>query len=485
MVLSVQGHTATFVLILLEDFMDDYQSSLNSRYSSQAMKHLFSDTHKYTQWRMMWVALAKAQQQVGYPIHDEQIAQMESYVNDINFDDALEFENQTQHDVMAHILAYGKQCPKAQGIIHLGATSAFVSDNSEMLTQIKAVKILRRYTINIINLLSEKAKEYADLMILGYTHYQPAQPTTLGKRLAMYIQDFMDDLEEINHWLDHAAILGCKGTTGTQASFMTLFNNDEEKVLECEKIIGELIGCTRILPISGQTYSRKRDSITLNLCSYLAQSASKLATDIRLMQHDQILSEPFRSQQVGSSAMAYKRNPILSERVCGLARYVQVNALNGPLTASNQWLERTLDDSANRRLVLAETFLATDAILILIEKIVRGLQVNKSMIQKQLNQQLPFLITETLLMECVNRKGNRQYWHEVIRDESMKVTKNLLDGQSDNDLILRLCQYEKFPLTLQECEQLMQNQDLSGRAKNQTLHYLSTVEKRLKEQQYD
>ena len=462
--------------------MNQYQSALSTRYGSMAMRDIFSDHNKYKQWRRCWIALAKAQQQLGLDISDEQIKQLEAHVDHIDLERAAHYEEKFQHDVMAQLYAYGEQAPLAKGILHLGATSAFVSDNGELLSQLEAMRIIQTTLTQIITQFSKQANTYADMPTVGFTHYQHAQPTTFGKRLALYLQDFVTDMDQLVHWLETCKLRGAKGTTGSQASFLMLFNQDHKKVQELDQLVANHLNMDATFLITGQTYPRKRDSFTLNILSGLAQSAHKFAVDVRLMQHDSIISEPFGAHQIGSSAMAYKRNPILSEKICGLARKVMIDALNGPMTASNQWLERSLDDSSNRRLVLAEAFITVDEILMSVLKIIEGMVVYPNKIQEQLNQYLPFLATEPLLMAIANKVGDRQLWHEHIRQQSMQV---IQAQQHPQQLINQLKAIEGFPLSDQELNQIMQPSQFVGLAKQQTQTYIESIKHYIKESYYD
>lgn len=465
--------------------METYQSPFTTRYGSLKMKSLFSVENKYRQWRRCWVALANAQKDVGYPITQAQIDQLQANMDNLNLEVALAYEEKTHHDVMAQLLAYGDQCPLAKPIIHLGATSAYVSDNGEMLTFLEAGNILYQQLKTIILNLAEFSLKHADTAIMGYTHYQPAQPTTLGKRMATFIQEWMMDIEQLKTLLDTTPILGVKGTTGTQASFYQLFDYDAKKVEQLEQAVAAYLGVSKTIALSGQTYTRKIDSLWLQTLSNIAQTAHKFAIEIRLAQHDQLLAEPFGKDQVGSSAMAYKQNPILSEKINGLSRYVMIQALNGPMTAANQWFERTLDDSSNRRIVLPESFLAVDEILSSVSKIVDGLVVNHAMIDKQLATQLPFYATEPILMACVSKGFDRQVWHEKLRQVSLIVKAELASGASENRLIDYLVAIDDFPLTKQECLDLMDIHRFIGLAKEQTETYIASIQAQLKENAHD
>ncbi len=462
--------------------MNQYQSALSTRYGSQAMRELFSDHNKYKQWRRCWLALAKAQQQLGLDISDAQINQLETHLDDIDLATAAHYEEKFQHDVMAQLYTYADQAPLAKGILHLGATSAFVSDNGELLSQFEAMNILSNKLTDIITQLAKQANSYASMATVGFTHYQHAQPTTLGKRLALYLQDFVSDMDHMMLWIDSLKLRGAKGTTGSQASFLALFDQDHKKVEQLDQLIAQHLNMKETYVITGQTYPRKQDSITLNILSGLAQSAHKFAVDFRLMQHDGIVSEPFGTHQIGSSAMAYKRNPILSEKICGLSRKVMIDALNGPMTAANQWLERSLDDSSNRRLVLAEAFIIVDEILISTLKVIEGMIVYPNKISDQLNQYLPFLATEPLLMAIVNKGGDRQVWHEHIRQQSMQVIQS---QQDPVQLIKHLKEIAGFPLSDDEVNHIMQPSQFVGLAQQQTQTYIESIKHYVKESYYD
>ncbi len=398
-----------------------YESPLSNRYASNEMNYIFSPEKKFTTWRKLWIALAESEKELGLPIRDEQIEQMKQFQEDINYETAIQREKEVRHDVMSHVYAYGIQCPKAKGIIHLGATSCYVGDNTDLIIMHEALRLIRRKIINIIKQLSDFSLTYKSLPTLAFTHFQPAQPTTLGKRAALWMQDLMMDLEEIDFLLAHKKLLGCKGTTGTQASFMKLFDQDNEKVKQLDALIAKKMGYAACYPVSSQTYSRKIDTSILNTLSAIAQSAHKFSNDIRLMQHLKEVEEPFEKHQIGSSAMAYKRNPMRSERMASLANYVISDALNPAITASTQWLERTLDDSANKRIAIPEAFLAVDGILNLYLNVSKNLVVYPNVIHKHLMEELPFMATETILMDAVKAGGDRQELHERIRIHSMQA----------------------------------------------------------------
>ena len=401
---------------------DRYESPLSSRYASDEMLRLFSAETRIRTWRRLWVALARAEHKLGLPVTAEQVAELEANIENIDFAAAEAREKEVRHDVMAHVYAYGLAAPSAAGIIHLGATSCYVTDNADIILYRDALRNLRGKLLAVVKSLSEFATEYRSLPTLGYTHYQPAQLVTVGKRASLWMQDFMTDLEELDWVLSTMKLLGCRGTTGTEASFVELFDGDGEKIDEVNRMIAEEFGFDAIYPVSGQTYPRKLDSRILNVLSSVAQSAYRMANDIRLLQHDRQIEEPFESSQIGSSAMAYKRNPMRSERICSLARYLMADAMNAPMTASVQWLERTLDDSANRRISMPEGFLCADAILRLAKNVTSGIRVNEKIIETTTKEYLPFIATENLLMEGVKRGGDRQELHEIIRKASMEAT---------------------------------------------------------------
>lgn len=462
--------------------MRHYQSPLSTRYASTQMREIWSDFNKYTQWRKVWFALAKAQHSLNLPITQEQLDQLEANIHTIDLESAAAFEAKFHHDVMAQLHAYAEVAPLAKGILHMGATSAFVSDNAEILQQQQAMQVIQSKLIQTIQTLSEQVVQYADVAVVGFTHYQVAQPTTLGKRWAMNLQDFMMDLTQLDAWFDSLSLRGVKGTTGTQASFLELLDHDESRVNELEKLVATQLSIEKVYPITGQTYPRKRDSFTLFVLSNIAQSAHKFAVDFRLMMHDKLVSEPFGSQQVGSSAMAYKRNPILTEKITGLSRKVIVDALQGPLTAANQWLERSLDDSSNRRLVLAESFLVVDEVLESSLKVIKSMNVHTEAINKQLQQNLPFLATEPLLMAITAHGEDRQVWHEHIRELSMQVINNHEDPAL---IITRLQQLDGFPLNQHEVDTLLDPTQFVGLAPQQAKAYARDVCSTLKEKQND
>ena len=431
-----------------------YESPLSSRYASEYMLKLFSSDVRYQTWRKLWVALARAEMNLGLPITDEQVAQMEEHTEDIDFDLVAKREKEVRHDVMAHIYAFGKAAPLAEGIIHLGATSCYVTDNADLVIYRDALLYIKNELLKVIANLADFADKYKALPTLGYTHYQPAQLVTVGKRATLWMQDFISDLDEIEFAIDNIKFLGCRGTTGTEASFVDLFDGDASKIDEMNKQIAAEFGFSECFDVCGQTYPRKVDSRILNALSSIAQSCWRMANDIRLLQHDRQLEEPFEKNQVGSSAMAYKRNPMRSERICSLARYLIADALNAPMTASTQWLERTLDDSANRRISMPEGFLCADAILRLAQNVTDGLLVNEKIVEKTVKEYLPFIATENLMMEAVKKGGDRQKLHEIIRKCSMEATAKMKNGE-ECDLLSRLAQEKEFGLTETEMNELL------------------------------
>lgn len=449
-----------------------YENPLIERYASKEMLTNFSPQKKFETWRKLWIALAEAEKELGLPITREQIDEMKSHVSDINFDDAEEFEKNTRHDVMAHVLAFGKQCPKAKPIIHLGATSAFVGDNTDIILMKDGLGIIKRKLINVINNLKDFALKYKDLPTLGFTHFQPAQLTTVGKRACLWIQDLATDLGDLEYQEQNLMLRGVKGTTGTQASFMKLFDNDEEKVKKLDSLVAAKMGFEKTFPITGQTYPRKLDSRVLQVLQSIAESAHKFAVDIRLLSSLKEIEEPFEEKQIGSSAMAYKRNPMRCERITALSRYVIVNGLNPYITASNQWFERTLDDSANRRIVIPECFLAVDSILNIYMNVSRGLVVNSKVIEKHIFEELPFMATENILMEAVKRGGDRQELHEVIRMYSLEASRDVKQG-GDNKLIEKIIKDGRFRLNEMEIRQMLKPENFIGRSSNQVVDYIS------------
>ena len=450
-----------------------YESPLSNRYASNEMNYIFSPEKKFTTWRKLWIALAESEKELGLPIRDEQIEQMKQFQEDINYETAIQREKEVRHDVMSHVYAYGIQCPKAKGIIHLGATSCYVGDNTDLIIMHEALRLIRRKIINIIKQLSDFSRTYKSLPTLAFTHFQPAQPTTLGKRAALWMQDLMMDLEEIDFLLAHKKLLGCKGTTGTQASFMKLFDQDNEKVKQLDALIAKKMGYAACYPVSSQSYSRKIDTSILNTLSAIAQSAHKFSNDIRLMQHLKEVEEPFEKHQIGSSAMAYKRNPMRSERMASLANYVISDALNPAITASTQWLERTLDDSANKRIAIPEAFLAVDGILNLYLNVSKNLVVYPNVIHKHLMEELPFMATETILMDAVKAGGDRQELHERIRIHSMQAASLVKEEGKRNDLLERIAADPAFPQSLEDLYTIMEPSVFIGRSIQQVTRNIS------------
>ena len=451
---------------------DVYESPLSSRYASPYMLHLFSADMRFQTWRRLWTALARAEHELGLPITAEQVAELEAHITDIDYAVAEQREREVRHDVMAHVYAYGKAAPSAAGIIHLGATSCYVTDNADLILYRDGLRYLRSELLGVLANLAAFAREYAAVPTLGYTHYQPAQPVTVGKRAALWMQDFLSDLEELDHILATLKFLGCRGTTGTEASFMDLFDGDGAKIDEMNRRIAAEFGFDRCFSVCGQTYPRKTDSRILNVLSSLAQSAYRMANDIRLLQHDRQVEEPFEKNQIGSSAMAYKRNPMRCERICSLSRYLMANAANAPMTASVQWLERTLDDSANRRIALPEGFLCADAVLRLCQNVTNGLHVNEKIVDRTIREYLPFLATENIMMEAVKRGGDRQELHERIRQHSMAATARMKEGERC-DLLDRLAADPAFGMTRAELDAVMDPALYTGRCAQQVERFLS------------
>ena len=462
---------------------DSYQNPLCTRYAGKDMQRIFSDQQKFSTWRKLWLALAESEQALGLPITDAQLDEMRLHLDDIDYDLAARKEKELRHDVMAHVHTFAAACPKAAPIIHLGATSCYVGDNTDVLNQRDALLLIRRKLLSVMRTLADFAGKYRDLPTLAFTHFQAAQPTTVGKRACLWLQDLEMDLKQLDFTLSQLRLLGCKGTTGTAASFLRLFDGDEEKVLGLERIIAEKMGFTACQQISGQTYSRKQDFAVLQVLSGIAQSACKFAGDIRLLSHLKELEEPFESGQIGSSAMAYKRNPMRSERIAALARYVMCDLQNAAFTASSQWLERTLDDSANRRIAIPEAFLACDGILNLYENIVSGLRLFPAVMQKHLREELPFLATENILMVCVKEKnGDRQLLHERLRVHAVAAAEQVKVYGRDNDLLQRIAEDPAFGLTAEELEELAEPAAFTGMAGSQCARYLNDVIKPILEQ---
>ncbi len=452
---------------------DNYTSPLSSRYASKEMQFIFSPDNKFRTWRKLWIVLAETEQELGLPITDEQLAELKAHVEDIDYAAAAAYEKKLRHDVMAHVHTYGDCCPTARGIIHLGATSCYVGDNTDVIIMRDALRLLKIKLLNVISRLADFAEKYRDLPTLGFTHFQPAQPTTVGKRACLWIQDLLLDLAELEHRLAHMPLLGSKGTTGTQASFLELFEGDHAKVKEADRRIAAKLGFAECFAVSGQTYSRKLDSMVLNVLSGIAQSAHKFSNDLRLLQHLKEMEEPFEKNQIGSSAMAYKRNPMRSERMAALARYLMIDALNPAVTAAGQWFERTLDDSANKRLSVPEAFLAADAILELYLNISDGLVVYPKVIEKRLLAELPFMATENILMDAVKAGGDRQELHEKIRQYSMQAAQRVKADGLDNNLLELIAADPAFGTDLASLQQLLRPENYVGRAPQQTEEFLA------------
>ncbi len=453
---------------------DKYESPLSSRYASDYMLKLFSMDMRIQTWRKLWISLAKAEMELGLPITPEQVAQLEAHVSDIDYDCAAAREKEVRHDVMAHVYTYGKVAPDAAGIIHLGATSCYVTDNADIVLYRDGLKYLRGELLKVLANLSEFADTYKAMPTLGYTHYQPAQLVTVGKRATLWMQDLVADLEELDFVIDNMRFLGCRGTTGTEASFLDLFDGDTAKIDAMNAKISGDFGFTKCFAVCGQTYPRKLDSRILNVLSSIAQSCYRMANDIRLLQHDRQVEEPFEKNQIGSSAMPYKRNPMRCERICSLSRYLMADALNAPMTASTQWLERTLDDSANRRISLPEGFLCADAVLRLAQNVTDGLHVNEKIVERTVREYLPFMTSENLMMEAVKRGGDRQELHEIIRSCSMEATARMKNGESCNLLEL-LSARKEFGMTPEEIEALLDPRLYVGRCPEQVTRFLAEV----------
>ena len=453
---------------------DIYESPFSARYASREMKSLFSADTRYQTWRRLWLALAKAEKELGLPITDEQIGELSGHIADIDYDLVRQREKEVRHDVMAHVYAYGKAAPGAAGIIHLGATSCFVTDNADLIIYRDALRLIRAELSAVIANLCDFAEKYKSTPTLGYTHYQPAQLVTVGKRATLWVQDLVSDLNELDFALSNIRFLGCRGTTGTEASFMELFNGDEGKIDEMNRMIAAEFGFDGCFDVCGQTYPRKTDSRILNALSSIGQSAYKFANDLRLLQHDRQIEEPFETDQIGSSAMPYKRNPMRCERICSLARYLTADAANAAMTASVQWLERTLDDSANRRISLPEGFLCADAVLRLMINVTGGIVVNEKVIRKAVEEYLPFIATENIMMEAVKRGGDRQKIHEIIRRCSMAATAQMKNG-GECDLVVRLGKEKELGLDKVDLSALLQPERYVGRCENQVAGYISKV----------
>ena len=454
---------------------DGYTSPLSQRYASKEMQYLFSQNKKFRTWRKLWIALAETEKELGLNITQEQIDELKAHQDNINYADAEQREKEVRHDVMSHVYAYGLQCPKAKGIIHLGATSCYVGDNTDIIIMRDALDLLHRKLVNVIAKLAQFAEEYKDLPTLAFTHFQPAQPTTVGKRATLWMNEFMIDLEDLEYVRSTLKLLGSKGTTGTQASFLELFDGDNETVDRIDPMIAQKMGFDSCYPVSGQTYSRKVDTRVMNVVAGIAASAHKMSNDIRLLQHLKEVEEPFEKSQIGSSAMAYKRNPMRSERIASLSRYVMVNSLNPAITSSVQWFERTLDDSANRRLSIAEGFLAIDGILDLCLNVTDGLKVYPKVIEKRLRSELPFMATENIMMDAVKAGGDRQELHEKIRTLSMEAGRTVKEEGKDNNLLELIAGDETFPMDLEDLERSMEPSRYTGRASYQVTKYLDEV----------
>ena len=454
---------------------DRYVSPLSERYASREMQYIFSPDKKFRTWRRLWIALAETEKELGLNITDEQIEEMKSHADDINFEVAKEREKVVRHDVMSHVYAYGVQCPKAKGIIHLGATSCYVGDNTDIILMSEALEIVRKKLINVIAELAKFADEHKNLPTLAFTHFQPAQPTTVGKRATLWMQEFMMDLEDLEYVKGSLKLLGSKGTTGTQASFLELFDGDQETIDKIDPMIAKKMGFETCYPVSGQTYSRKVDTRVVNVLAGIAASAHKMSNDIRLLQHLKEIEEPFEKTQIGSSAMAYKRNPMRSERIASLSRYVMVDAMNPAITSATQWFERTLDDSANKRLSVPEGFLAIDGILDLCLNVVDGLVVYPKVIEKRLMSELPFMATENIMMDAVKAGGDRQELHERIRELSMEAGRNVKEKGLDNNLLELIAADPAFNLSLEELQKTMDPAKYVGRAPVQVEAYLNNV----------
>ena len=463
---------------------DRYESPFASRYASEYMLQLFSADSRYQTWRKLWCALARAEMELGLPVTEEQVREMEAHIEDIDYDYVKQKEKEVRHDVMAHVHAYGKAAPSAAGIIHLGATSCYVTDNADLILYRKGLEHLRKELLGVISALADFAWRYKDMPTLGYTHYQPAQLVTVGKRAVLWMQDFMTDLEELDFAVEQIRFLGCRGTTGTEASFMELFEGDTEKIDEMNRRIAGTFGFSQCFSVCGQTYPRKTDSRILNVLSSIGQSCYRMANDIRLLQHDRQIEEPFEKNQIGSSAMAYKRNPMRCERICSLSRYLMTDALNAPLTAASQWMERTLDDSANRRISMPEGFLCADSVLRLTRNVAEGLQVNEKIIEKAVKEYLPFIATENLMMEAVKRGGDRQQIHEIIRRCSMKAASEMKAGK-ECSLLELLAEEKDFSLTEKDMKELLRPDRYTGRCGEQVTAFINQIRPLLTEKRTD
>ena len=454
---------------------DRYQSPLSERYASKEMQYIFSPDMKFKTWRKLWIALAETEAELGLPITEEQIAELKAAKDDINYDVAKAREKEVRHDVMSHVYAYGQQCPTAKGIIHLGATSCYVGDNTDVIIMREALYLVRKKLLNVISELAKFADTYKELPTLAFTHFQPAQPTTVGKRASLWLNDLVMDLSDVDYMISQLKLLGSKGTTGTQASFLELFDGDHEKCKEADRRIAQKMGFDACYPVSGQTYSRKLDTRVLNVVASIAQSAHKFSNDIRLLQHLKEIEEPFEKSQIGSSAMAYKRNPMRSERIASLSRYVMIDVLNPAITAATQWFERTLDDSANKRLSVPEAFLAIDGVLDLYMNVVDGLVVYPKVIEQRLMSELPFMATENIMMDAVKRGGDRQELHERIRTHSMEAGRMVKVEGKPNDLLERIAADPAFGTTKEELQSIMNPRNFVGRAPEQVTEFLNEV----------
>ena len=464
---------------------DRYQSPLSERYASKEMQYIFSPDKKFRTWRRLWIALAETEKELGLNITQEQIDELKAHADDINYDVAKAREKEVRHDVMSHVYAYGVQCPKAKGIIHVGATSCYVGDNTDIIIMTEALKLVKKKLVNVIAELADFADKYKNQPTLAFTHFQPAQPTTVGKRATLWMQEFMLDLEDLDYVISTMKLLGSKGTTGTQASFLELFDGDNEKIDQIDPMIAEKMGFKECYPVSGQTYSRKVDTRVLNVLAGIAASAHKFSNDIRLLQHLKEVEEPFEKSQIGSSAMAYKRNPMRSERIASLSRYVMIDAMNPAITSATQWFERTLDDSANKRLSVPEGFLAIDGILDLCLNVVDGLVVYPKVIEKRLMSELPFMATENIMMDAVKAGGDRQELHERIRELSMEAGKNVKVEGKDNNLLELIAADPAFNLTLEELQKTMDPSKYVGRAPLQVDNFLNKVIRPMLEENKD
>jgi len=454
---------------------DRYSSPLSERYASKEMQYIFSQDKKFKTWRKLWIALAETEHELGLNITQEQIDELKEHADDINYEVARAREKEVRHDVMSHVYAYGQQCPKAKGIIHLGATSCYVGDNTDIIIMTEALRLVKKKLINVIDELAKFAMEYKDMPTLAFTHFQPAQPTTVGKRATLWIMDLLLDLEDLDHVINNMKLLGSKGTTGTQASFLELFEGDHETIKKIDGMIAEKMGFKACQPVSGQTYSRKVDSRVLSVLSGIAQSAHKFSNDIRLLQHLKEIEEPFEKSQIGSSAMAYKRNPMRSERIASLANYVMSDVTNAAFVASTQWFERTLDDSANKRLSVPEGFLAVDGILDLYLNVVDGLVVYPKVIESRLMKELPFMATENIMMDAVKAGGDRQELHEKIRQHSMAAGRVVKVEGKENDLLERIAADPAFGMTMEQLEAIMEPKNFVGRAPEQTEEFITEI----------